>query len=69
MTLKNTHTEDEMRQKWCPFDGISESDGILAHKRNVTCSASDCGCWRWVLTPENQNSDNPEGYCGAAGTP
>ena len=69
MKLSNTHTEAYMRNTWCPFDDISESDGTPARKRNVTCSASSCGCWRWLLTAENEAAAEPEGYCGAAGTP
>jgi hypothetical protein len=60
-------TEDEARQKRCPFSRI-ETAILYAHDRldvenNYKCCASDCMAWRWNLITRD------EGYCGLAGKP
>lgn len=66
-------TEDQAREKWCPFSrtGLRTGQGGVAVNRHVTdgdsepeiydetrCIASDCMAWR---------SRGVGGYCGLAG--
>lgn len=68
MKLSNTKPESwAIANHWCPFDDNSESDGTPARHRNIKCAGHDCAAWRWLLTDENQDASDPEGYCGAGG--
>ena len=47
-------TEDEAKDKWCPFARVSETGGrSVAINRDAepwpTCVASKCMAWRWRL--------------------
>ena len=71
-------TEDEARQKWCPFYRVTELGwlGTATDNRGNTleenvpakCIASDCMAYR-VTTYELQSdgSEVPHGVCGLAG--
>jgi hypothetical protein len=64
-------TEQEARQKWCPFARPDSIYGI------TNCIASDCMAWRW--SPLILKGDEPDyedarrgsatGYCGLGGKP
>lgn len=71
------HTEQEARQKWCPFDRsylmrTNEVDVGECH-----CVASDCMAWRWdveiVPPPVDRHTTiattkrSDKGKCGLAG--
>ena len=56
------HTEDEAKQKWCPFTRVYDSfDGSAAtanrgiggrpepDEGNTRCIASGCMAWEWVM--------------------
>jgi hypothetical protein len=75
-------TEDEARQKWCPFElgGAIFAAGNNTDKSPKNCIGSACAMWRWNqgayrITPAapdmvNIEFDNPgKGYCGLAGKP
>lgn len=72
-------TEDQAKQKWCPFSRMAhwnaptggnrptDPDGFIPH---VNCIASDCMAWRWSLTNAEVKDGRltpKEGYCGLAG--
>ena len=67
--------EKEATTKWCPFPGVSASNGYTLNKEILDkCIASKCMAWRW--SPNNESTpmnDNAEwvrsGYCGLAGNP
>jgi len=55
-------TEQEARQKWCPF--AREEDTL-----NTGCIASDCMAWRWEATMLMDSEEvvlTDKGYCGLA---
>jgi hypothetical protein len=63
-------TEDEAREKWCPFartSGGTEEDLAINREYGgepdvgALCLASDCMAWRWM------NEVTGRGYCGLAG--
>lgn len=80
--MSNLLTEQEARQKWCPYTHILEDEhstryanrelapGIVACR----CIASDCMAWRWPEGDAEKSTDNEEdyprvGFCGLAGKP
>lgn len=78
-------TEDEARQKWCPFgedpDPLIQMDAggniirEVRSKSRARCIASDCMAWRWGLKLNERSvvptyiQDREHGFCGAAGKP
>lgn len=70
-------TEDEAKQKWCPFVrvySVSDSDGANGswnrHQRNghdeTRCIGSECMAWRWNPDPDPLLNLPPHGRCGLA---
>lgn len=70
-------TEDEAKQKWCPFARCGNEPGCNRSGRNRSgrdfaaepyCLGSDCMMWRWYAqTPEQFKEYGETGYCGLAG--
>jgi hypothetical protein len=57
-------TEDEAKQRWCPFAryeafkaGVNRSRDVPIPKPTL-CLASDCMAWRW------EDRADGDGYCG-----
>ena len=55
-----TYTEDEAREKWCPF-----ARGAI----EPVCVASNCMAWRWANPKSEPHGSKPKGFCGLAGRP
>lgn len=59
-------TEDEARQKWCPFARVGDgnnrsvSPGVLDPGSAIACIASDCMAWRW-RAPKTEKRILPTG--------
>lgn len=62
-------TEEQAKNKWCPFVGQRQSNGAEVEK----CLASNCACWVWDHKPGwvvgntdgTGNADSvPKGHCG-----
>jgi hypothetical protein len=68
-------TENEAREKWCPFARVSaydhspnkDSGGNI--RPGAYCIASRCMAWRWDLDTDPPTAEPTEGYCGLAGEP
>jgi hypothetical protein len=68
-----TMTEDQAREKWCPFARVAAAD-YSSNKGSggdirpgAYCIASRCMAWRWDL--DTVATEPHEGYCGLAGEP
>ena len=63
-------TEQEARQKWCPFSQSRQAPAGGIEYINLKCIASDCMAWRWEDVefdlPEPPLPSELEGYCGLA---
>lgn len=75
-------TEDEAKQRWCPFARVgssrnglgsmnrealsSEADADLV-ERNTRCLASACMAWRWVTLWADEEPDPPPERTGFCG--
>lgn len=61
-------TEDEAKQKWCPFVQAVGEFGSYTNRGDFkkTCLASGCMAWRWNELKGN-TTDEEDGYCGLAG--
>lgn len=62
-----TYTEEEAKEKWCPFKPI-----VTEENRTHRCIASDCMAWRWIYPlrkgeTEKDRASLDIGYCGLAG--
>lgn len=47
-------TEEEAREKWCPFSRAQGTGAELSHNRpdgSYNCIASGCMAWRWDERP------------------
>ena len=60
------HTEEEAKQKWCPFAGNAEGarqHGPHEHWTDERCIASECMAWRGkeVLYDETNHEYKPDG--------
>jgi hypothetical protein len=72
-------TEDEARQRWCPFARVSRDHAATSPAVNrwdsgtpeprwgphCACIASYCMAWRWHYSPHGQRL--PDGHCGLVG--
>jgi len=81
-------TEDEAKTKWCPMAreyvinataaDVGQSETNMPYG-DITCIASECMAWQWIVTPEEAekrgrvgmtyqpNEKTAGGYCGLAG--
>ena len=68
-------TEEEAKQKWCPFarDAESNAAGYTTTNTTAKCIGSACMAWRWE---EETYDEKPtgrlsriHGFCGLAGKP
>ena len=74
-------TEDQAREKWCPFARNDWGNRCEPPSPNILCIASDCMAWRQTSaeyeggvgfgpTPESRGAVMVyRGYCGLAGKP
>lgn len=75
-------TEDEAKEKWCPFVRVTvRDDGAYIERPEglctIRCIASECMAWRkdgHKLEPDKHHPNElietlPIGYCGLAGKP
>lgn len=67
-------TEDESKEKWCPFKNAyyvdRDDDYTPFNNDNCKCMASECMMWRWEhMSVGEADYNTPEGYCGLAGKP
>ena len=73
-------TEDEAKQKWCPFARVmsAHDEGNWnrgkpdeVYHRDPKCIASSCMAWRWDIDPVDAAIGEVKamGYCGLAGKP
>lgn len=78
-------TEQEAKERWCPFARVLNQKYFPAHNRIVSsmgsemnprtsrCIGSACMAWRWVRTDRSTadriDIDLTRGYCGLAGNP
>lgn len=75
-------TEDQARQKWCPFVrfSMSTADGNATNRHNAAgeisqnprysqCIASSCMAWRQGSGADGSSHSGECGFCGLAGTP
>ena len=59
-------TEEEAKEKWCPFVRIDEGETsvnrqLSGYDRSLfNCIASECACW----APHFQKGEPPMGRCG-----
>jgi len=60
-------TEDQARQKWCPFG--DDRIGLIDSDPPSLCIASDCMAWRWYDVPMDTKTrpEDLHGFCGLAG--
>lgn len=75
-------TEDEAKQRWCPFASGPIGGTVVGNRRRVEdgeevafgrCIASSCMAWRTgqigrVLPGDEYKTFREEGYCGLAGS-
>jgi len=73
-------TEDQAKQRWCPYvrlvtsidlpyggsSAISSANRAQNDKPVGRCIGSDCMAWRWQ---RSEALDASRGYCGLAGRP
>jgi len=63
-------TEDESKQKWCPFvrmEGYNRTESHFVPGSN--CIGSECMAWRWGFHENDKDAQITSGYCGLAGKP
>lgn len=68
--MKDLVTEAEAYTKWCPFVKAEAEKGYANNRASSAshCCASACMFWRWSKQ-DTGPSDQPTGFCGAAGLP
>lgn len=70
-------TEEEAKQKWCPFARDAESNpaGYTTTNTTAKCIGSECMAWRINRDDWSENMSTGArtyhhgGYCGLAGKP
>ena len=73
------YTEDEAKEKWCPFGRVTDTDGVPSHNRffsdasnqdvpQTMCIGPACMAWRWAGVASKARIERFKGYIANTGT-